>query len=101
MPAARVTVTLPEEIVEKIDRIQKNRSGFVLEAVRHELSRRRREELRRSLREPHPETLELADAGFDEWAKASAGGGDAALVDARSGTAVCWTPERGWVEVEK
>ena len=43
----RVTVTLPTELVSQIDRIEKNRSRFMLLAVRRELRRRRREELRR------------------------------------------------------
>src|SRR5271157_4123100 len=57
----RVTVTLPGELVRDIDRREKNRSKFVAEAVRHELDHRRREELRQSLRHPHPESAELAD----------------------------------------
>ena len=56
----RVKVTLPHDLVRDIDRREKNRSKFVAEAVRHELDRRRRTELRRSLRNPHPETAELA-----------------------------------------
>ena len=31
----RVTITLPTEVVRDIDRLEKNRSRFVLEAVRH------------------------------------------------------------------
>jgi metal-responsive CopG/Arc/MetJ family transcriptional regulator len=42
-PNERITVTLPAEVVRDIDRLEKNRSKFVLEAVRHELKRRRRE----------------------------------------------------------
>ena len=42
MPAERVTVTLPAEVVEDIDRQERNRSRFVLEAVRRELKRRQR-----------------------------------------------------------
>ena len=63
---ARVTVTLPEEVVRDIDRVEQNRSKFVLEVVRHELRRRRREELRRSLRSPHPEAVVVAEAGIEE-----------------------------------
>ena len=51
----RVTVTLPADVVRDIDRREKNRSKFVTETVRHELDRRRRDELRRSLQNPHPE----------------------------------------------
>jgi len=45
----RVTVTLPESLVRDIDRREENRSKFVAEAVRRELDRRRRCDLRRSL----------------------------------------------------
>lgn len=97
---ARVTVTLPAEVVRDIDRLEKNRSKFVLEAVRHELRRRRREDLRRSLRSPHPESEELAEAGFDEWAKGLSGE-DADLVDVKAGTPVRWVAGKGWLETRK
>jgi hypothetical protein len=42
--------------VRDIDRQEKNRSRFVAEAVRQELERRRRAELRKSLQARHPET---------------------------------------------
>jgi Arc/MetJ-type ribon-helix-helix transcriptional regulator len=101
MPTERVTVTLPAQVVEDIDRQERNRSRFVLEAVERELKRRRRELLRRSLANPHPETSELADAGFEDW---GAGLGDdrtADLVDTRRGTRVRWVPGRGWVRGAK
>jgi hypothetical protein len=53
-PPARVTVTMPGELVAGIDRIEGNRSRFITEAVRHELQRRQRQELLRSLEAPHP-----------------------------------------------
>ena len=37
----RVTVTLNAELVKGIDRLQKNRSRFIAEAVERELARRR------------------------------------------------------------
>ncbi|MBI4511200.1 MAG: hypothetical protein HY698_16325 [Deltaproteobacteria bacterium] len=102
MPTSeRVTVTLPTEVVRDIDRIEKNRSKFVLEAVRHELRRRRREELRRSLRSPHPESAQLAEAGFDEWASGLPTDDAAELVNMEAGTPVRWLPGEGWVEVKK
>ena len=52
----RVTVTLPAELVREIDRHERNRSKFVLHSVQRELDRRRRNELRRSLRKPHVES---------------------------------------------
>jgi Arc/MetJ-type ribon-helix-helix transcriptional regulator len=96
----RVTVTLPAEVVRDIDRLEKNRSKFVLDAVRHELQRRRREELQRSLRSPHSESEQLAEAGFDEWASGLPDE-DADLVDVAAGTPVRWVPGEGWVEGRK
>ena len=60
----RVTVTLPMDLVRDIDRREKNRSKFVADAVRHELDRRRGEELRRSLRNSHLESAVLVDEGL-------------------------------------
>jgi hypothetical protein len=94
---ARVTVTLPAELVEGIDRFERNRSRFIAEAVEHELGRRRREGLLRSLKNPHPEAAELADTGLAEWG-ASLPAGDEGLVDPSAGKAVRWTPGQGWVE---
>jgi hypothetical protein len=48
----RVTVTLSDNLLRDIDRREKNRTKFIAEAVRHELERRRRAELRRSLENP-------------------------------------------------
>ena len=69
MPNARVTVTLPSDVVRAIDREELNRSRFVLKAVTNELDRRRAEQLKKSLSHPHPESLELAEVGFAAWAK--------------------------------
>lgn len=99
--AERVTVTLPAEVVRDIDRLEKNRSKFVLEAVRHELQRRRREELQRSLRAPHPDSEQLAEAGFDEWAASLPTEDAADLVDVAAGKPVRWVPGQGWVEAKK
>jgi hypothetical protein len=93
----RVTVTLPDVIVEEIDRWEKNRSKFVLEATERELELRRRQELERSLQYPHPETHQVAEAGMQEW-----GDGwteeDENLVDPLAGKPIRWTPEDGWTE---
>jgi hypothetical protein len=97
MPATeRVTVTLPAELVRSIDRLEKNRSRFIAEAVQHELDRRRREGLRRSLEQPHPEAAELADAGLDEWAASLPE--DEGLVDMAAGRPVRWVEGEGWIE---
>ncbi len=94
----RVTVTLPTEVLRDIDRLEKNRSKFVLEAVRHELRRRRREDLQRSLRSPHAESKQLAEEGFDEWAGGLPEDDAADLVDVKAGTPIRWVPGEGWVE---
>ena len=92
----RVTVTLPEELVQEIDRRFHNRSTFIVRSVRHELDRRRREELRRSLRSSHPEGRMFADAGTTEWL-VGLPDGDEDLVDPADGQAVRWIPGTGWV----
>jgi Arc/MetJ-type ribon-helix-helix transcriptional regulator len=97
----RVTVTLPTDLVSDIDRREKNRSKFVVEAVRRELDRRRREELRRSLQKPHPESEELADAGLEAWARSLPEEDIQALVDVDAGKAVRWVPGEGWLEASE
>ena len=62
------------------------------------LDLRRREELRRSLRNPHPESAELADEGLEVWAQSLPEVDGGALVDSRTGDAVRWVPGEGWVE---
>jgi hypothetical protein len=93
----RVTVTLPIELVEGIDRFERNRSRFITEAVEHELLRRRRDGLLRSLKSPHPEAAELADTGLADWAS-SLPADEEDLVDAAGGKAVRWVEGQGWVE---
>lgn len=93
----RVTVTLPIDLVEGIDRLERNRSRFITEAVEHQLARRRREGLLRSIRTPHPDAGELAETGLAEWG-AGLPAGDDALVDRRAGKAVRWVEGQGWVE---
>ena len=101
MPAERVTVTFPPELIQGIQRWERNRSKFIQEAVRHELERRQREELHLSLGNPHPETQELADLGFDEWARRIPEEATVGLVDPEAGTPVCWVPGEGWREPER
>ena len=93
----RVTVTLPVELVEGIDRFERNRSRFIAEAVEHELVRRRRDGLLRSLKSPHPEAAELAETGLAAWG-ASLPAGDEGLVDVAAGKPVRWIEGQGWVE---
>ena len=94
----RVTVTLPNDLVRDIDRREKNRSKFVAEAVRNELDRRRRAELRRSLQNPHPESAELAEQGLEEWVRGLPEEDTGTLVDNSGGTPVRWVAGEGWVE---
>src|SRR5512138_3604448 len=86
---ARVTVTLPVDLVEEIDRVEANRSRFVAVAVEHEIEHRRREAL--------PDSVALAAEGVSEWG-ALAADGDDGLVDVARGTPVKWVEGRGWVE---
>ena len=94
----RVTVTLPNDLVTDIDRREKNRSKFVADAVRHEIDRRRRKELLRSLHNPHAESVEFADEGLEAWTRSMPGDDTEALVDSTTGTAVRWVSGEGWVE---
>lgn len=94
----RVTVTLPNDLVRDIDRREKNRSKFIAEAVRHELDRRRRAELRRSLQNPHPESAKLAEQGLEEWTHGLPDEDTDALVGSSAGQPVRWVPGGGWVE---
>ncbi|MEN9799838.1 MAG: hypothetical protein RL653_3535 [Pseudomonadota bacterium] len=93
----RVTVTLPAELLERIDQLERNRSRFIAEAVARELARRRREGLRKSLQHPHPETAELAEAGLADWSERLPAA-EEGLVDWSAGKAVRWVEGEGWVE---
>jgi hypothetical protein len=53
--------------------------------------------LLRSLKNPHPDAAELAEAGVAAWG-ASLPAGDDDLVDVNAGTPVRWVEGRGWVE---
>ena len=99
MPRARITVTLPDDVVSDIDRHERNRSRFILEAVEKELERRRRQELLESVSNPHPQSDEIAEAGVGEWSEWRAEG-DEDLLDPEGGSSVRWSPELGWREVD-
>jgi hypothetical protein len=94
--AERVTVTLRADLLAAIDRMERNRSRFIAQAVEHELQRRRREALLQSVANPHPETAQLADLGIGDWVTDLPDEND--LVDLSAGTAVRWVEGRGWVE---
>ena len=93
----RVTVTLPDDLLRDIDGRENNRSKFVAEAVRRELDRRRREELQRSLENPHSESIELAGQALEEWSHGLPEENAEALVDSSAGKPVRWAPGEGWV----
>lgn len=97
--AERVTVTMPAELVAGIDRVERNRSRFIAEAVRHELQRRQRLELQRSLQSPHPDSLATAALGLTDWAEAMAEA-DSDLLDPNAGSPLTWRAEVGWVNPE-
>jgi len=92
----RVTVTLPADLVEKIDQLEANRSRFIAEAVEHELAQRRQLALRQSLQNPHPDSAELVDVGLSDWVSELPS--DDTLVDASAGTPVHWIEGEGWTK---
>ncbi len=93
----RVTMTLPRDLLDEVDRLESNRSRFMVAALRRELVERRREALRRSLDQPHSETESFVDAGLAEWASLLPNDADS-LVDADAGTPIRWVSGEGWVE---
>jgi hypothetical protein len=93
--AERITVTLSAELVAGIDRLERNRSRFIAEAVKHELALRRRESLLSSLSNPHPETADLTD-DLTGWTVDLPD--EQGLVDVAGGTAVRWTEGQGWLK---
>ena len=94
----RVTLTLPGNLIKEIDRHENNRSKFVVEAVRRELERRRREDLRLSLQKPHPESVGFSDRGLSEWALGLPQEDVTGLVTQNSGIAVRWVAGKGWIK---
>lgn len=100
MSDERVTVTLPRDMVDDIDRRERNRSKFIRRAVRLELDRLRHEALLRSLENPHVESQETEALGITEWG-AGLPERDDDLLDAGTGVEVEWRPGDGWAEVER
>jgi len=98
--SARVTVTLPVDLVERIDRLEQNRSRFLVDAAEHEIARRQRAALLKSLEVPHPETADVAAASLADWA-ASLPAEDERLVDTDTGTPVAWVAGRGWTDLSR
>jgi hypothetical protein len=92
----RVTVTMSADLVQEIDRLERNRSRFITDAVRHELERRRRDALMQSINNPHPDATGLVDTGLGDWTSDLPS--DEQLVDPARGTPVRWVEGQGWVE---
>ncbi|MGH2758830.1 MAG: CopG family ribbon-helix-helix protein [Actinomycetota bacterium] len=90
-----ITISLPEDMADEIDQRSSNRSRFVLEALQAHIEQLRRDELDRSLRSPHPESGELADADLSSWV--AAGTDETGLVDPAEGQTIRWQPGRGWI----
>jgi Arc/MetJ family transcription regulator len=97
MSSDRVTVTLPSELLAAVDQRGGSRSAFVQRALRHELARLDREELRKSLAEPHTESRATAEEGLAAWSD-SLPRDDDDLLDPAAGVAVHWIDGEGWVE---
>ena len=93
-----VVSSAPDFSRRKLSAAQKAQCRRFADAVRHELDLRRREELRRSLRNPHPEGAELADEGLAAWTRSLPEEDAEALVDSSAGKPVRWVAGEGWVE---
>ncbi len=97
MPASRITITLPESLVERIDGLERNRSRFIADAVEREIQRRLRAELRRSLDAPHPEGTVVAEQGLAAYLEALPEEATD-LIDPAVGVRVVWRAGTGWSE---
>ena len=96
MPTSRITITLPGDLVERIDQVAANRSSFLAAAAERELHRRLREGLRRSLDAPATESAELAEQGLTVYRDALED--DVAdRVDPSGGVEVVWREDAGWL----
>lgn len=87
-------MTLSADLVDAIDRLERNRSRFIAEAVERELSRRRHDALLRSVQNPHADTTALLDTALGDWTAALPD--DEGLVDMAGGTSVRWIEGDGW-----
>lgn len=100
MPDERVTVTLPREMVDDIDRRERNRSKFIRGAIRRELERRLRDDMRQSLENPHVDSGETSELGLGDWFSGAAEAGEE-LLDESAGQDVEWVAGKGWTEVRR
>lgn len=95
-PAERVTITLPADLLQEVDQLERNRSRFIAEAVQHEVTRRRRAALMQSVQSPHPETTQLIDEALADWSSELPD--DEGLLNPSGGTAVRWVEGQGWIK---
>jgi hypothetical protein len=91
----RVTITLPADLLDEVDQLERNRSRFIAEAVQREVARRRRDALIESIRSPHPETTQLVGAGLADWTSELPD--DESLLDPNAGAPVRWVEGQGWI----
>jgi hypothetical protein len=96
MRTERVTVTLPADLLDAVDELERNRSRFITQAVEHEVARRRRAALLESVLSPHPEMTGPADGRLLDWTLDLPD--DEGLVDLSAGTAVRWVEGLGWTK---
>jgi len=98
----RLNITLPRELVDEIEKVSPNRSGFLARAARRELRRLERIRRRRELDAlaTYPEQGELLETGLSAWAAGLPDDDPAGMVDLDGGTPVRWVPGLGWLEGE-
>lgn len=93
-----VLVRLPLDLAEAIDAVHANRDAFVTRAVQKELCEIWKDILGESLAYPHPDSMELSEQGFSEWADQLPQDDPGDLLSLESGTPVKWVEGTGWVE---
>jgi hypothetical protein len=96
----RITITLSSDLLNELDRRESNRSKFIADAVRRELAFRRREDLRRSLQNPHPESDNFAEWGLEGWHDGIPHETAGDLLNSRLGQPIRWIPGVGWTNAE-
>jgi hypothetical protein len=70
-------------------------------ALTNELDRRRRADLHRSLQNPHPESVELAEQGLQGWTRCLPEEDTRTLVNLNEAKPVRWVPGEGWRVVKR
>ena len=96
MAAQRIALTLPSEVITEIDRTTHDRDSFVEDAVRHEIDRRREDQLRRSLDDPHPETSKAVGSSPSNWPTGVPHDEWDELLRSELGEEIRWEEAKGW-----